>query len=668
MSRRTVLAGALALTWPLAAPAQPASAVDGDKPDAERFFRAPQMTGAVLSPDGRRLAMRTIGPHRRAILTVLNLEDLKPVLVYNSDAADVNRFVWVNNERLAFDLSDRETPAGKQDAAPGLFAVDHDGNGFRQLVERQYAWVKVGNDGRQLEPWNTYLLNGSSQRNSDEVLVARPEAYDQKGVDYIKLLRLNTRTGRTTDVDGPTRSVGWWADVQGNLRVALTREGEKGALRWRDPATDQWRTLSEFNVYTGEADMDVRHVGSDGRLYVSARRGADKQAMWLMDPRNGEWSQAPLVQSPLFDVDAEVIARQDRVLGLRFTIDAEVTQWPDADMKSLQAQIDKVLPSTVNRLSVPWSGDAPWVLIEAFSDAQPIQYLLFNRSSRKFTRLGAERPDIEARQMARMDMQRLKARDGLELPVWLTLPPGAVEGRDKLPMVVLVHGGPFTGAPSWQWDAEVQFLAARGYAVLQPQFRGTRGFGLAHARGGWRQWGKAMQTDVADATRWAIAQGIADPKRIAIAGGSYGGYSALMGLLRDPDLFRCGVAWVAVTDLDMLHTVNWDDVSSDFKKHGMPSLLGDRIKDALDLKDNSPLTHAARIKQPLLLAYGEKDRRVPLVHGEAFRRAVQPGNAGLEWVAYAEEGHGWRVPANQIDFWNRTVRFLDRHLAGPRAS
>ena len=346
------------------------------------------------------------------------------------------------------------------------------------------------------------------------------------------------------------------------------------------------------------------------------------------------------------------------MLGLRFTIDAEVTLWFDAGMKTLQAQIDKVLPRTVNRLTLPWEGDSPWVLIEAFADIQPTQFFLFNRLTRKFTRLGAKRPDIDAKQMGAMDLHWIKARDGLELPVWLTLPKG---GAKNLPMVVLVHGGPFAMGPSWRWDAEAQFLAARGYAVLQPQFRGTKGFGEAHYKGGWRQWGKAMQTDLADATRWAIAQGIADPKRIAIAGASYGGYATLMGLLRDADLFRCGVSWVGATDLDLLYTVSWDDVSDDFKKQGMPRLVGDRIKDAADLKEYSPLTHAAKITQPLLLAYGSADQRVPLVHGESFRKALSPGK--LEWIVYEDEGHGWRLPANQIDFWNRTARFLDKQLA-----
>ena len=632
-----------------------------EKPDAARFMAAPQMLGAVLSPDGLRMAMRTLAKHGRAVLTVLDLGSMASTVVYGSDEADVGNVVWVNNERLAFDLTDRDTPQGKLDAAPGLFAVNHDGTALRQLVERQYSFVRGSND-LKLAPWNTFLLGGNMLRSGDEVLVFHPEAHDGKEWGYARLLRLNTKTGRSESIDGPMHAVAWATDPQGNLRVAVTRQAEKGALMWRDPKTDQWRTLSEFNVYTGESDFQVRHVGADGLLYVTAQRGADKQAMWLMNPATGEWSAKPLAQSPQFDVDAHVVAREDKVLGLRFTIDAEVTQWLDPDTNALQAQIDKVLPRTVNRLSLPWTGDAPWVLIEAFADIQPTLFFLFNRQTRKFTRLGAERPDIVAKEMAAMDMVRIKARDGLEIPAWLSLPSG-LEKQKNLPMVVLVHGGPFAPAPSWRWDAEVQFLTARGYAVLQPQFRGTTGFGAAHFRAGWRQWGKAMQTDVADATRWAIAQGIADPKRIAIAGASYGGYATLMGLLRDPELFRCGVAWVGVTDLEMLYSVNWSDMSDSWKLHGMPAMVGDRVKDAAELKENSPLTHAAKIKQPILLAYGSADRRVPLVHGEAFRKAVRAGSAQVDWVVYDDEGHGWRAPKNKIDFWNRTARFLDQHLA-----
>jgi len=657
--RRGLLSAALLMSaWPWAH-----GQVAPDRPDAARFFlKAPQMLGAALSPDGLRVAMLMVGPHGRVLLSVLDLASMKPALAFGSEAADVQSVVWVNPTRLAFTMSDRDTPEGMLDAGPGLFAVDHDGGNFKQLVERQWVFARNGNDSRRFEPWNTFLLNGTTQRSGDDVLVVRPEAYDGKSVGYVKLLRLNTRNLRSEEVDAPLHAVAWWPDAQGNLRVVLTQQGEKSALRWRDPADGAWKTLSEFNSYTEDGGLKVRHVGADGRLYVSARRGRDKLALWLMDPATGSWSDKPLAESPQFDVDAHIVAREDKVLGWRFTIDAEVTRWVDAEMQALQQAIDKVLPRTVNRLTVPWSGKQPWVLVEAFADTQPTLYLLFNRETRKFTRLGAQRPDLDAKQMAGMDMVRIPARDGMEIPAWLTLPRGS--GGKQQPLVVLVHGGPFVRAPAWQFDAEVQFLAARGYAVLQPQFRGTLGLGAKHQRAGWKQWGKAMQNDLADATRWAIAQGIADPKRIAIAGASYGGYASLMGLVRDAELYRCAVAWVGVTDLDMLYQVHWDDVSDDYKRHGMPALLGDRIKDAADLKENSPLTHASAITQPLLLAYGSADKRVPLVHGESFRRAVQQaGNTQLEWVVYEDEGHGWRRPANQADFWNRVARFLDRQLA-----
>lgn len=681
--RRSFLAAAAAAAC--VASAWPLKVWAADLPDAARFIRPAQMTGAALSPDGRRLAMRSTGPHGRWMLSVLLLDTLAPTVVYSSEGADVGRFLWVNNERLVFDLQDRETPEGRLDAGPGLFAVDHDGSRFRQLVERQRVLVRSGNEVRSLEPWNTFLLHGDTQRRGDEVLAVRPEAYTDKELGHFKLLRLNTVTGRSREVDSLPQAQSWWFDAAGNLRLQRTQEtkssaavgGERpsprGRYLWRDldsaAGEASWRPIAEFNPITGEGDFRVRHLGADGKLYVSARRlGSDKMACWLLDPATGQWSEAPLAQHEQFDIDAEVITRQDRVLGLRFSIDAEVTQWMDADMQALQAQVDKVLPRTANRLSLPWSGDAPWVLIEASADIQPTLYFLYNRQTRKYTRLGSERPDVEAKQMAAMDLHRLKARDGLELPAWLTLPKGkSLADKPRLPLVVLIHGGPWVRGPAWAWDPYVQFLAARGYAVLQPQFRGTQGLGLKHERASWKQWGQAMQDDISDATRWAIEQGVADPARIALMGASYGGYSALMGLVREPALYRCAVAWVGVTDLNLLYSVSWSDTSDAIKQHGMPLLLGDPVKDAAMLRAQSPLSHAAAIRQPLLLAYGEKDRRVPLIHGEAFRKALQaaPGRApdSLEWQVYADEGHGWRAPANDIDFWNRAARFLDRHLS-----
>ena len=657
--RHWLTAAAAAAATPLAAAQVPA------RPEAAKYFERPQMTGAALSPDGKRLAIRSMGKEGRAMLSVLTLETLQPQVVFMTATDDVNHFLWVNDERLAFDLTDSTAPDADQDAAPGLFAVDHDGKRFKQLVERQRRFVQNGSDTLRLQPWNTFVLNGSTQRQGKDVLAWRPEAYSAKDVGYIKLLRLNTFTGLDEEVAAPLHSVGWWADPEGELRVVMTRQENQGTLRWRDPAKGTWKTLREFDVFTDDGNLRVRHVGADGRLYVATRRGSDRLSMWTIDPATGEFSDKPLASSPQFDVEADIVERRDRVLGLRFTIDGEVTQWLDPDMQALQQQIDKVLPRTANRLSVPWTGDEPWVLIEAFADIQPTLYFLFNRTTRKFTRLGSERPDVDAKQQASMDLQWLKARDGAALPTWVSLPrlAAGAEARN-LPTVVLVHGGPWVKNTSWHWDAEVQFLNALGYVVLQPQFRGTLGFGAGHFTSSWRQWGRTMQDDVTDATRWAVAQGLADPKRIAIMGASYGGYATLMGLAREPELYRCGVAWVAVTDLDLMYGAHWSDFSDTYKRFGMPRLVGDRVKDAAELKANSPIHVARSIRQPLLLAHGDKDRRVPVEHGKAMRSALQDaGNTQVEWISYAKEGHGWREPATQIDFWNRVAQFLAKQLA-----
>lgn len=649
------LSGLAALPAEWAAAAEPAV-------DPKSYFARPQMTGAAFSPDGKRLALRSRNKEGRAMLSVLDLDTLTPFPLYAAESDDVQSFFWVNNDRLAFTLGDLDAPQADVDAGPGLFAVNRDGKNFRQLVERQRVWMKNGSDQRNLLPWNTLPLASQPSQQGPDIWAFRIEAYDGKDVGYMKLLSLNTATGFAREVDAPVHSERWWVDREGRLRLVATRQGNKATLQWRADDDAPWKTLREFDPYLEDGNLNVQGIGVDGQVYVAARRGSDKQAIWTLDPATGQLSEKPLAQSPQFDVHAQLVQRQDKVLGLRFTIDAEVTQWLDADMQTLQQQIDKVLPRTVNRLSVPWSGNEPWVMIEAFADVQPSVYYLFNRGTRKFTKLGATRPDIDPKRQAAMDIRWIKSRDEREFPVWLSTPNGGA-GKN-LPTLVLVHGGPWVKNETWHWDAEVQYLNALGYAVLQPQFRGTQGLGAAWERASRKQWGQAMQDDVADALRWAQAQGIASDKA-CIAGASYGGYSTLMGLAKDAELYRCGVAWVAVTDLDLLLRGSWwisDDTGSFGRKYALPEMIGDPDKDAAMVAANSPVKQAARIKAPVLLAFGEKDLRVPLAHGERLRKAMHEAGNDPVWVTYPGEGHGFAVLKNRVDFAERMEAFLAKYL------
>jgi dipeptidyl aminopeptidase/acylaminoacyl peptidase len=260
--------------------------------------------------------------------------------------------------------------------------------------------------------------------------------------------------------------------------------------------------------------------------------------------------------------------------------------------------------------------------------------------------------------MADTDFFHIKARDGLEFPVYVTKP----HGKGPWPTVVLVHGGPWLRGWHWRWDPESQFLASRGYLVVKPEFRGSTGYGDALQIAGNRQWGLKMQDDIADATIWAAKQGLADPQRTCIAGASYGGYAALMGLVRYPDLYRCGVASSAVSDINLMYDAYWSDMGEDYKTWGMPVLVGDKAKDAAQLTATSPLAQAAKIQRPLLLAHGGLDERVPITHASKLLSALESNHAPVTWIEFKDEAHGWKKAANRIAYYERMQQFLDANI------
>jgi dipeptidyl aminopeptidase/acylaminoacyl peptidase len=429
------------------------------------------------------------------------------------------------------------------------------------------------------------------------------------------------------------------------------------SLFYLDPELGDWRPLRSKGI-------TPLGFGPDKTFYVVAHAGKDKAGLYRYDLKAQQVSGEPLVQLDGFDFNGTLIANDQKLLGVQVTADARATVWFDNDMKAMQAEVDALLPTTVNLLQPPRRPETPWVLLVTFSDRQPDRYLIYNSNTKRLREISSQAPRIHPEQMGVRELVHYKSRDGLDIPAWLTLPPG-VDKAQGLPMVLLVHGGPFVRGGDWRWEPSSQFLATRGYVVLEPEFRGTSGYGASHFVAGFKQWGLKMQDDIADAARWAIAQGMADPRRICIAGGSYGGYATLMGLIKDPGLFKCGIDWLGVSDIELMYDPGFfysSDLSEDWKSHGMPEMIGDRIKDAAQLKATSPLQQAERLTQPLLMAYGGADRRVPINHGTKFLNAVRKTNSQVEWIEYSEEGHGWYLVKNRVDFWTRVEKFLERHI------
>lgn len=662
------LAAALCAAWTLLLAVPLKAADDTAMPPAETFYRHPDIGAASLSPSGRYLALTSRMKDRRVGLVVLDLQrkGSGKVVAHYSDI-DVGQFEWVGDERLVFDTVDISRALGDQKGGRwgGLIMVEADGSITRELIHKDWPQGITEREGpghAALNPLH-YLL-AVPRRDGNEVVIGQMAFNERRQWTHVTPMRLdvtNTRA-RSMALGAPDHIEQWVLDPNGEPRVGIATHGGETVFYWRAPKSTEWKELSRHKGYM--APYWPEFVDTEGALFVTRSEGpAATSVLRRFDFAKNAPADEPLVRAVGFDFRGDpVYDDTGRILGIRIRTDAETTVWFDRRLAQWQKDVDARMPGRVNRLDCRrCAADDAIVLVRSWSDQDPGRFALYDPQRKALDTIGAARSDIDPRRMATLDLHRIKTRDGLEMPVWVTLPPGAAKGKPR-PAVVLVHGGPWVKHGAWQWDADAQFLASRGYVVIEPEFRGSRGYGQKWFQAGWKQWGLAMQNDVADATRWAAQQGYADAQRICIAGASYGGYSTLMGLVRDGDLYRCGISWVGVTDPRLLADPAWSDWSQDFVAYGMPTLIGDPEKEAAALAAVAPIELAAKIQRPLLLAIGGLDRRVTPVHGTRLRSAMKAAGNEPEWVDYPDEGHGWLKEGNRADWGRKMEAFLAKHL------
>ena len=662
--RKLMLCGVMVAVMAIALAAEPA-AVAAEPPALADFFRRPAFVNMVMSPNGQLIAATGAGASGRVGLVIIDLRELsRSKNIASFTDADVLNVQWVNDDRLVFNVTNRRLPYGEQ-IGSGLFAIDREGKeAVRRLVQREWNDVRQSTNivDRSLAP--NHALHSVLRDGSGDVIIERYVRSNAGPLLGTSLLRVDTRTGLATNLSqgSPEHVFAWTLDSRGVPRALVTHWADKEALYWKATADQPWTLVQEFEAYGAKGSPSPIFVDAGDTLYLRGREGAqaDTSALLRVDMRTGKLAAQTALALDGYDFSGGLIRNdQGKVLGVNYLSDARATHWFDPGLAQLQRQVDALLPDTNNRLDCGACASPAHLLVSSSSDRLPVVYRLFDAKAGTVSDLAASRPWIKPQAMATRDMVRIAARDGLSIPVHVTRPPGVTL---PAPMVVLVHGGPYVRGGEWRWDDESQFLASRGYVVIEPEFRGSTGFGDKLFRAGFKQWGLAMQDDIADATLWAIKQGYADAKRVCIAGASYGGYATLMGLIRYPELYRCGFQWVGVTDIDLMYSIQWSDVSEQWKRYGMPVMVGDRVKDAAQLAATSPLKLAPQLKQPLLMAYGGEDRRVPIEHGLKMRDALRAHNRNVEWIDYPSEGHGWMLQANDIDFWTRVEKFLERHL------
>lgn len=657
-------------------------------PPLEAFFGPSNLPEAALSPSGDKLAIVSHKSGTRRMLMVLDLNNRgKTIGILELRDADVQDVHWVNDRRLVFFAGFGGDGDPKEYGRPGLYSINADGSGLLQLtIRRQYrrSELQLADEEQARKEAGFPMVEAPSRllkvpvpkegQANEEVLMAEVKERDHQ-VPFWLNVRTREQRADNFGLDAPILRL--LTDPYGQPRVAVVEERLKAKALRRLPDTGEWVPLAaapDGELMPMEPGNDEALMPSivaiDGRGILYSTRlesSSGYSALSKLDFQGGTSSSTTLVNLPDFDFAGSVITDTGDMdaAGFRVNHARETTVWRAQAMRAFQAAVDKMLPDMVSRIDCRRCGTPGMVaLIRSYGDREPGRLRVYRagaeRAEERWLDLGPVRTAIDPSRMASVKLQRIQARDGRDLPVWITRPAGST---GPLPAVVLVHGGPWARGGTWDWRPQQQFLASRGYLVIEPEMRGSAGYGQAHLEAGFKQFGQAMQDDVADALLWARQAGLAD-ERACIMGASYGGYSALMGLVRHPDLYRCAVASLAPADLDLLVEGSFwvDDDYAAAREKVIPERLADPKKDASMITANSPMKQAARIKAPVLLAYGELDKRVPLKHGERMRDALKQAGNPPEWVTY-REGHGFQALPNQLNYYARVEAFLAKHLA-----
>lgn len=597
----------------------------------EDFFKNPESTGYDLSPDGEHIAFLKPWQNRLNV-HVQKIGEEEVMRITSSTERDIAGYIWANNERIAY----VQDTAGDENFR--VYAVDIDGSDSKELTP--FEKVRVGIID-ELENDPEHMLIDMNKRDA--------RVFD--------VYRININTGKMEMIaQNPGNITGWMTDHDGNLRIALTTDGVNTSLLYRDSEKDDFQVM--ITTSFKETFNPLFFTFDNKNLYIASNIGRDKEAIYEYDVKNKENIRL-LYEHP--EVDVNTLTRSDKrkkITGTYYYTEKLHYHFFDEDREQLQTELEKRLPGIEVRV-YSMSKDETKVLVRTYSDRSLGAYYYLNRDTNEFMKLVEVSPWLNEDEMSEMKPVSYTSRDGLTIHGYLTLPKG-VKAKN-LPVIINPHGGPWS-RDTWGFIPEVQFLANRGYAVLQMNFRTSTGYGRKFWEAGFRQNGLAIQDDITDGVKWLIDQGIADPERIGIYGGSYGGYCTLAGVAFTPDLYACGVDYVGISSwFTILESIPpyWEPM-----KEMMYEMVGHPEKDKELLEKASPLFHADKIKAPLFVAQGANDPRVNIKESDQIVDALKKRGVEVEYMVKENEGHGFRNEENRFDFYRAMEKFLAKHLGG----
>lgn len=636
---------AAALAAIAAALAAPAHAATETIPTRD-FFRHAEFQDVELSPDGQFLAVTT--PRGRSVkAATVDLKTMKVIGGMNvRDYEIVYDLTWIGDRRFVFQLGRKVGSLDQPVGLGQLYAADANGKRIRLVYPDRSSKLT------------------SSHRTPRGVSVVSPLLDEPESVmirvagTYPDILRVHTIRETLERVFlNPLR--GGYPLVRRDgtvIGVIGQAEDSHEQVVLLGDGSGEWTELSRYKL----ADGSQQPVAvTDSTIYLLSDVEQPTKALVAIDRKTGE--RRTLVSDPQFDVEFVTTSTDGDVLYAASRADYPKI-WPVNDEHEearLIAGLLKTFPDSAVRIS-GLTPDRRHALVSVFSDRDPGRFFRYDIADGKLRYLLERRRWIDPERMAARSPIQYKARDGLTIHGYLTLPP---EREAKaLPLVVIPHGGPHGVRDDWSFDPEAQFLAHHGYAVLQVNFRGSGGYGREFLRAGFRRWGKEMIDDVTDGVRELVKAGIADRDRICIYGASYGGYSAMISVAREPDLYRCGIGYVGVYDLTLMYERG--DIRE--RPEGVDYLERVIGRDEADLRAQSPITHADKIRAALFLVHGGEDRRVPIAHYKRFTARLEELGKPYESLVKPKEAHGFYDEDNREELYERLLAFLDRHIGGQR--
>jgi dipeptidyl aminopeptidase/acylaminoacyl peptidase len=599
----------------------------------EDFFKNPEKVNFQLSPDGKFYSY--MAPYKNR-LNVFVQEIGKPdALRLTSDTArSIAEYFWGNNNRILY-LKDS---GGDENFK--LFGVDKDGSNLKGLTDFEKVRTEIIDD---LPDIDEYVIIGMNKRN--------PQVFDP--------YRLNINTGELTMLaENPGNIIGWMTDHDGKLRLAISVvEGVNTSLLYRETEKKDFKTI--ITTSFKETLNPAFFTFDNKNLYVISNLNRDKTAIAEFNLTTGK-EEKLLYENPQYDVDQLNFSRARKVLtGARYTSWKRERHFFDTRWESTINNLKSRLGDIEFGITSQDKAEDKMIVI-ASSDRSIGTFYLYDLNLNTLEKIAEIAPWLDSNEMAGMVPVEYNSRDGLLIHGYLTLPKGyTMDNAKGLPVIINPHGGPWY-RDQWGFNPEVQFFANKGYAVLQMNFRGSTGYGKNFWEASFKEWGKKMQNDITDGVNWLINKGIADKSRIAIYGGSYGGYATLAGITFTPDLYTAAVDYVGISNLfTFIKTVPayWKPQLQMWYE-----MVGNPAGDSILLREASPIFHVDRIKTPLFIAQGANDPRVNKNESDQMVKALKNRGVSVEYMVKDNEGHGFYNQENQFDFYNAMQKFLDKYL------